>query len=231
MLHKNVRLLFYFIRHAETTANIGPELVRGRCPEALLTKRGVAQARALGQRLHSEGVRFDRIYSSSLVRAVRTAEEMCAEMGVAGDTIVKVDQIVEFSQGAWAGKSRTEVYTLQNLAYIESKGYLFVPPGGESQRMVERRVAAWLEDEVLYDPEILGSEKPHCIAVVAHGLVLRCLLHYIMGFSNRLIWRIQLDNCSISRFLFKKQGWFPLCINDSAHLREIGRVPGLHTGE
>ena len=106
-----------------------------------------------------------------------------------------------------------------------------MPPGGESQRMVERRAAAWIEDEILYNPAILKARMPLHIAVVTHGIVLKCLFHHIMGFDDRLIWRIRLDNCSLSRFLFKKEGWFPICINDSYHLHRVGKMPDLHTSE
>jgi broad specificity phosphatase PhoE len=230
MLHKNVQLHFCFIRHGESERNLQPELIGGRSPGVHLSTRGVAQARALGLRLRDEGFRFDRVYASSLPRAVETAEVICAELGIAAEDILRSDEIIEFSQGDWEGRPRAEVYTLENLAHISSKGSLFVPPGGESQRMVGRRAAAWIEDEILYNPEILSARMPVHIAVVTHGIVLKCLLHYIMGFDDRLTWRIQLDNCSLSRFLFKKEGWFPICINDSHHLRQVGKVPDLHTG-
>jgi broad specificity phosphatase PhoE len=229
MLHNTVRLFFHFVRHAESTVNLQPELIGGRSSAGNLTVRGIAQAKALGQRLVEEGIQFDRFYTSPLPRAVETAEHICAEMGRAVESVLPCDELVGFSQGEWERKPRAQVYTQENLAYINTKGYLFVPPGGESQRMVERRAASWLEDTVLYSPEILSMRMPLHIGVVAHGTVIKCLFHHIMGFNDRLIWRISLDNCSLSRFLFSKEGWFLLCINDGFHLQQIGRLSDKYT--
>lgn len=228
MIHRNTKIHFLFIRHGEAESNLKPELIVGRSPDATLSDRGREQARALGRRLKNERTKVHHMYSSSLPRAIQTSEDICNEMDLPGDQIVQVEDLVEFSQGQWEGKPREQVYTHQNLNQMNTKGYLFVPPGGESQRMVERRASHWLEDTILYDPDTLASEEPVTIAVVAHGIVLKCIFHYVMGFNDRLIYRIQLDNCSLSRFTFKKDGWFINSINDTAHLGEIGRVSDPH---
>lgn len=223
MRHKDTKIYFYFIRHGESEGNLRPELIGGRSEHVHLSDRGVAQAQALGIRFREQGVHFDKIYSSTLIRAVETANEICSEIGISKVEIIQIDKLIEFSQGEWEGEPRAEIYSLENLSYINSKGYLFIPPGGESQRMVQRRVANWIEDEILYNDEILKAKMPLHIAVVAHGIVLKSLFHYIMRFDDRFIWRLKLDNCSISKFLFKQEGWFPLSINDSAHIEMITR--------
>ena len=229
MKHKDVVIYFYFIRHGESEGNLRPDLIGGRSPSVHLSERGIAQAKALGIRFLDEGVHFDQFFVSSLSRAVETANEIFSAMGKPVDEIKLVNEIIEFSQGEWEGKPRNKIYTIENLSYINSKGFLFIPPNGESQRMVQRRVTEWLEDKILYNDEFLGKTMPLHIGIVAHGIVLKTLFHYILRFDDRFIWRFKLDNCSISKFLFKKEGWFPLCINDSGHLHQIGKLPGLHT--
>ena len=115
-----------------------------------------------------------------------------------------------------------QVMTPENVSYMRGKGAHFIPPEGESYRMVERRYSNWIEDEILYNDDIISQPKSLRIAVVSHGAASRCLFHYIMGFDENLIWRIVLDNTSISRFRFNKFGWTPVSINDSSHILSAG---------
>ena len=84
--------------------------------------------------------------------------------------------------------------------------------------MVQRRVVGWLEDELIYNRELVGKEQSLRVAIIGHHISTNCLMQYIMGFDERLIGRIVLDNCSISRFLFSSEGWSALSINDSSHI-------------
>ena len=83
MIHKDFQCEFYFIRHGESTSNATPGFAAGVDFDSPLTSKGLEQARLLGQRLKAEDVRFDRVYSSSLTRAVQTTETMLQAMGEA----------------------------------------------------------------------------------------------------------------------------------------------------
>lgn len=76
----------YLIRHAQSTANVRPELIGGRSPSATLTETGKHEARALGAFLRSTGVVFDAVYCSPLDRAKQTAEVVCQVSFVAGNS-------------------------------------------------------------------------------------------------------------------------------------------------
>lgn len=67
----------YLICHGECELNLAPELVGGRCSEAVLTPNGKRQARALAVFLKSQGVRFNAVYCSVLDRARSTAVSVC----------------------------------------------------------------------------------------------------------------------------------------------------------
>ena len=93
---------------------------------------------------------------------------------------------------------RTEDYlTPELLAYMRAKASHFVPLQGESHRMVQRRYANWLEDEILYNDDLTGSPQSLRIAIVGHGAATRCILHYILGFDEQFIWKTVLENTSI----------------------------------
>ena len=64
-------MLLYIIRHGE------PDYAND-----CLTRRGKKQADALAKRFDSQGVSFDEIYSSPLVRAKQTAEPTCENQGI-----------------------------------------------------------------------------------------------------------------------------------------------------
>ncbi|MCH9009383.1 MAG: histidine phosphatase family protein [Chloroflexi bacterium] len=222
MIHKDFQCEFYFIRHGESTSNATPGFAAGVDFDSPLTSKGLEQARLLGQRLKAEDVRFDRVYSSSLTRAVQTTETMLQAMGEADRDFPKVDAIIEQQLPGWRGVPTSEALTTEMVAYMRGKGGHFVPPQGESYRNVQRRFAGWLEDEILYNEDLVSKEKSLTVAVVGHGAATQCLLHYIMGFDESFIGKIRLDNTSVSRFRFDHEGWFSICINDSWHIRTAG---------
>lgn len=214
----------YFIRHGESESNVTPGIAAGKNFDAPMTERGHRQAFALGKRLRREGVSFERIYSSSLIRAVQTTEGMLKGMGLTELKFERVGQIIERQVPAWRGRLAAEVLTPEVLLMSAEAGKWFRPADGESFRTVERRASNWLEDELLFSPAWSKRPGSHRIAIITHGETLRCLFHYIMGFDHGLIPRIQVDNTSVSRFRFGRDGWKVNSLNDSSHTHDIGEV-------
>lgn len=219
MIHENFQCDFYFIRHGESESNATPGMMAGANFDAPLTGKGFRQAEALGRRLQQDSVKFDKVYSSSLTRAIQTTETMLKGMGEEGRQFPRVDAIIEQQLPGWRGVPSSDVLTDKLVAYMRGKRAHFVPPEGESYRMVQRRFATWLEDEILYNEDLISREQSLTVAVVGHGAATQCLLHYILGFDEAFIGRMLLDNTSISRFKFNHDGWHAISINDGAHLR------------
>ncbi len=211
----------YFIRHGESESNTVPGLAAGRNWNSPMTPRGFEQGRALGERLKNEGVAFYRVYSSSLTRAVQTTETMLEAMGLPGDGFERVDEIIERQVPAWRGKRLDETETPENFRQWAWRGKWFVPGDGESERVVERRFSNWLEDTVISDVQQQAAGR-QTVAIVSHGFAMQCLFHYILGYQERYIGKIQLDNTSITRFKFGERGWFLVSLNDAWHTSEIG---------
>ena len=92
--------------------------------------------------------------------------------------------------------------------------------------MVERRASQWLEDTILYNKEMIAEatarkaagQAPMEIACFSHGMTIKCLLHYVMGFDQSFTWKMTLENTSISRLYFSEEGWRLITVNDHAHL-------------
>ena len=144
-----------------------------------MTERGHRQSEALGERLKKQDVHFDRIYSSSLVRAVQTTEGMLKGMGMEGAKFERVPQIIERQIPAWRGKMAADVWSTELRFLSAEKGKWFQPADAESERAVERRAGNWLEDEILYNPEWHDRPGTHTFAIVTHGITLKVLLHYV----------------------------------------------------
>ncbi len=222
MIHQNFECEFYLIRHGQSESNAAPEFLQGNI-DCSLTPKGFKQATLLGRRFKQDGISFDRVYSSSLLRTIQTTETMLDAMGETDREFPLIDEIVEQRSAGWTGLRATDVLTPELLSYMRTKASQFVPPEGESFSMVQRRVSNWIEDEILYNREVITSEQPLRIAVVGHGIATKCLMRYILGFDEHYVWKMSLENTSVSRFRFNQAGWIPVSINDTAHLREMNR--------
>ena len=219
MIHKDFICEIYFIRHGESESNATPGLAGGKNYDAPLTNLGHQQAKLLGQRFRVEGIEFDRIYSSTMIRAIQTTENMLSDMGDPNRKFNTVSELIEQQIPGWRGVTLEVALPIETKAYMAEKGSDFVGPGGESIREVQKRATNWLEDELIYNRKLCKNPQSMKIAIVSHGNTMRSIFHYIMGFDQRLIYKIGVDNTSISRFIFNSQGWSVICLNDNAHLK------------
>jgi probable phosphoglycerate mutase len=207
---------FYFIRHGQSESNTKPDIIGGFGDNSKLTNLGKTQAKRLGQYFLKNNLKIDKIYSSNLIRASDTANIFAKEIGFEPKNILYNSAISELKQGKWLGQKKSEIYTLEKISMINNAGYLFCPPNGESQRMVERRFSNWLEDEILQNPDFLSQNQT--VAIFSHGVAIACLLHYIMGFNERLVYRFGIANTGFCEFDYTSEGWFPISINSTNHL-------------
>ncbi|XP_065867174.1 uncharacterized protein [Euphorbia lathyris] len=148
----------FLISHGECDLILRPDLVGGRCHAAALTPNGKRQARALAVFLNSNGVRFNAVYSSPLIRARSMAVSVCQEMNLADEQIQSLDALIEISLGLWEGCPSSEIYTSEVVSLIEISQPDFCAPSGESLRQVEFRMNQFLNGTVLGLPEKLRSD-------------------------------------------------------------------------
>jgi len=139
MIHKEFSCEIYFIRHGQSESNATPGIVAGINFDAPFTKLGHRQAKLLGERFKNDNISFDKIYSSTLIRAIQTTENIFMDMDTSNDTFEKVPAIIEQQIPAWRGVPTEEAYTNDTMTYIMEKGRDFVGPDGESIREVQKR--------------------------------------------------------------------------------------------
>ena len=108
--------------------------------------------------------------ASPLCRARRTAAIL------AGAAVPCAPALVEMDWGEWEGRRLAELRAElgPEMAENEARGLDFLPPGGESPRMVQRRLAPWLG-------EVARRGRP--TVAVAHRGVIRALYAAAAGWD------------------------------------------------
>ena len=159
--------LLALIRHGPTAWNRDGR-VQGR-RDIPLDAEGMAEV--AGWTLPPAFSAFDWA-ASPLARARRTAALL------AGGAVPCAPALIEMGWGAWEGRRLADLRALLGpaMAANEARGLDFLPPGGESPRMVQRRLAPWLA-------EIARRGRP--TVAVAHRGVIRALYAAASGWDMR----------------------------------------------
>ena len=180
----------YMIRHGQSEANFA-KVHAGWAPFHL-TEKGRSEAERIGGIL--EGISFDKVYSSDVLRAVETQQIAMPEA-----ECERISLIREINSGNLIGKSFAECTEKFGESYTQNrKLFEFAEYEGESYADFCARLR-----EFLTMMENSGYEK---VAVFCHGGVINTLLDIITG--ERLERRyFSCANCSLSIFEFKKDFW------------------------
>ncbi len=176
-----------------------------------LSEKGHLQAELLKQRLKNES--FDKLYSSTLIRAVETID-------IVNENWKKpVERRAELNEIDY-GRLTSEPLSVKETTYkdfftrLEKREEDIPFPGGESSRMV------WERAKVVFS-EI--EESPYKrILIVTHGGTIRSLLCGLLSlpFSKRLVFSKHLENTSMTKLLYdEERGLYYLeWLNDHRHL-------------
>ena len=141
-----------------------------------LSEKGVQEAIDAGRELKEKCIEFDVVFTSTLIRAIRTTEIALTEAGQ-GDLIadmIKHDDLRERDYGDLTGlnKDETRAKYGDDQVHIWRRSYDVPPPGGESLEMVvENRVRPYYEAHI---KPLLDQGKT--VLMGAHGNTLRAML-------------------------------------------------------
>lgn len=211
--------MLYLIRHGQSEVNTNPDLI-GQDATTQLTELGKNQAVALRDHFENRKLFFDAHYSSDYTRALDTAKIVAKP-----NPIILHSALREYSAGDWKHGSRKEILTPAIQLKMASLNNTFQPPHGEALNQVERRVSLWLEETILYNDKVIEMSKrpePPKFAVFSHGMTIKCLLHYVLGFDKSMTWKIDIDNTSVTTLSFNLRGevgWRLHGVNDTSHLK------------
>jgi broad specificity phosphatase PhoE len=201
------------VRHGQTEWNRF-ERVRGRADIAL-DATGRAQAEATGQRVAAE-LQPAAVYCSPLQRALHTAQAIASRLSQEP----QIDQgLVDMDFGDWQGLTGPEVeqrWPEAAAAWIKAPDRVSFP-GGESLPQVLERCSAALGT-------LIERHREQTIAAVAHTVVNRVLLCFVLGIDVSNYWRIGQDTCAINVFTWRDQAFYIQSLNDTGHLRSMRMV-------
>ncbi len=178
--------VIYLLRHGETRLNNAFAL-QGRSDEAL-NETGRAQARAVGELFRQQGVRFDRVYSSPLIRAVETARLAAGEAA----EITVDERLIEMDYGPYEGTSLKSLPP-EILTFFGDFNNNPAPAGMEQLSAVVGRLGAFLEDL----RPLTGEEEN--ILVSTHAIALKGALEYLTPEAHGSYWSRHIGNCAVFR--------------------------------
>jgi broad specificity phosphatase PhoE len=202
---------FVFVRHGESVGNVESRW-QGQS-DYVLTEKGRAQASALAQRWKVEGVKFNLIISSPLVRAKETAEIIAAAVHAK----IELDPILmERHIGEMEGLTAEEVRKRPQPPYITP----YDPIGGEG----EGDWALFLRaGQALH---ALVRRPPGSYLIVSHGGILNQLMNAIIGIAPHVDpsgVRFRFENTAFARVIYfpHQHRWAIDAVNDRAHLKSL----------
>jgi len=202
------------VRHGQTVWNLAGK--RQGHLDSPLTEMGIAQAKALAERLAQENFRI--LYSSDLGRAVQTAQIIAS---VTAHEIITDARLRERHLGIFQGLSGDEIRERYPEEYHQHRtiGPDYVIPGGESMRQqVERNVTCLTA--------IAEKHIGHTIVVVSHGGVLSGLFRHTFSIPFSAPRRFEFMNASLNVFNYEDGSWFLQTWGDVSHLGRIGAGDG-----
>ena len=198
------------VRHGETAMTAqGRYSGRGDVP---LSEQGEAQAMAAAGRVAGIARDVTAVVTSPLIRCVRTAELIAAEVGGADVTVIP--DLIECDFGDWEGLTFAEVqqrWPGEMTAWLDSTSV--APPGGESFEAVVKRVRGALAT-------VLSSYPSGVVVVVSHVSPIKLILRDALAASDAFLHRLFLDAAGVSTMDVWPDGNIAVrSVNETAHLR------------
>lgn len=200
-----LRLLL--VRHGQTAWN-----AQGRnqgTADIPLDEVGFRQSEQVAGALLSERIKL--VYSSNLMRAVQTAEEIANRSGV---TITVDDRLRERDYGDWEGLTSEEIHlrSPEALRIYRSDPSFGSPPNGESGIDVFARSGYFLLT-------VLEEHKVGNVVIVSHGGTISNLLAALLNASPSSASCFRIFNCGITEVVIREnQRRLLRRYNDTSHL-------------
>ena len=177
----NFRMKIYVTRHGQTDYN-KKRMMQGRS-DIPLNEVGIAQATARRKMLGD--IKFDAVYSSPLIRAVKTAQIIG---NVSEEEIIKDERIIEANFGK---------YELMNyygtgipmMLYWSFPELFKAPKGVETIQEMIDRTSSFLKE--------LEQKDYENVLVACHGGIIRPIRGYLENKKSGIIWRPRPKNCEI----------------------------------
>ena len=154
-----------------------------------LTRKGINEAKSVGEQIKRIGTKFDAMYTSSLVRAQKTGEIILECISQKEIEIISDQSLNERNYGELTGlnKDQAKKDFGESQVQIWRRSYDIPPPNGESLKDTYERVVPYFIKIIL--PRLLHGEN---ILITAHGNSLRSLVKYLEKISEDEIVKLEI---------------------------------------
>lgn len=202
---------FVFLRHGESVGNAEARW-QGQS-DYMLTEKGRTQAQLLAERWKSEGMKFNLILASPLVRARETAEIIASALNAP----VELDPaLMERNIGEMEGLTMEEVRKIPHPPHITP--YDSIGGEGEGDWALFLRAGQALHSFL--------RRPPGTYLIVSHGGLLNQLMNAIAGIAPHVDpsgVRFRFENTAFARVIYfpHQHRWAFDALNDHAHLKSL----------
>lgn len=195
------------VRHAQAEGNFLREF--HGWTDSRITEMGHEQAALVAERLSD--LRIDVLYSSSMKRALQTAQYISDRKQL---PILRTDKLKEINGGAWEGVafSQLPVKWPQEHETWENRPHLHRMPGGETMEEFQKRLIEEIES-------IIKANPGKVICIVTHGTAIKSLMcHFQVCDLSEMAKIPWYDNTSITIIEHEEGRFKVLQEGDASHL-------------
>lgn len=181
--------MIYIIRHGQTELN-SQQALQGRSNYPL-NEKGMEQAREAAA--HLGNIKFQKVYSSPLVRAVQTAQIIAPEL-----TPVIDERLIEMDYGPYEGISLNALPP-EIIKFFSDFVHNPAPDGMEQLDSVVKRCGEFIEE--------LKDCSDENILISTHAIAMKGILEYLTPESNGSYWSKYIANCALYATKYAGDGW------------------------
>ncbi len=185
------------LRHGQSQWNLENRFTGWK--DVPLTEQGINEAKNAGYLIKKNNIKFDKIYSSILQRANKTAEIALKEAEM--EEFFENDQLIyernqslnERDYGDLVGLNKAETAEKfgKEQVHIWRRSYDIPPPNGESLKDVVERVSPYFTQQI--EPLIIDKKN---VLIAAHGNSLRAIMIKVGLYKSHEISSIELPTGS-----------------------------------
>lgn len=166
-----------------------------------LSRKGFEEARLAGKAL--KNFKIDNAYSSPLIRAKQTLDEIKNILGLSNISITVDKALSERDYGEFTGKNKWEIEKEvgEKRFHEIRRGWNIPIKNGESLRDVYNRVVPYYQNEIL--PKLKEGKN---VLITSHGNSLRALVKYLENISDEGIENLELATGEIDIYGLDQEG-------------------------
>lgn len=207
------------VRHGRSTANTSGVLA-GRAPGVALDAHGLAQAKALPDRLAD--IPLAMAVRSPMLRCEQTLEPLLARRP-ALPTAVE-DRVNECDYGEWTGRELSELSAEPLMTTVQQHPSAAAFPGGESLRAMQQRAVEAVRE---WNARVENEHGPDAVYLVcSHGDIIKSLVADALGMHLDLFQRISAEPCSVTAIRYTPLRPYVLRLGETGDLASLAPRPG-----